>query len=266
MTLDVSTGQVDDPFGPVDDDQRNRNLVVANRKNGSSATFTDATGPLGTAAIGVYDSSVTLNTSTDGVLLDYASWMVHQGTIEGLRYPNLNLDLCAVPALIDGWASARLNSRFDIANISSKATGHSPGTVPVLDEGYTETLDPYAWAVAANCSPFQPWRIFLIAAETGDVGEFAGRLDTDGSTLTSSLTNSATSFSVTTTGTNRPWTTRADDLPFDIVVDGERMTVTAISSATSPQTFTATRSVNGVVKSHLANAAVSLWQPLVLSL
>jgi hypothetical protein len=48
---------------------------------------------------------------------------------------------------------------------------------------------------------------------------------------------------------------------FDITVGGERMTVTNIAGGSSPQTFTVTRSVNGVSKTHLVNTPVRLFQP-----
>lgn len=44
------------------------------------------------------------------------------------------------------------------------------------------------------------------------------------------------------------------------------MTVTAVSGASSPQTFTVTRSVNAVVKAHSSAADVRLAQPMILSL
>ncbi len=66
---------------------------------------------------------------------------------------------------------------------------------------------------------------------------------------------SETSFTVAI-ASGHLWTTSAAQFPFDIIVGGERMTVTAISGASSPQTFTVTRSVNGVQKSHLAGVAV----------
>ena len=49
------------------------------------------------------------------------------------------------------------------------------------------------------------------------------------------------------------------DGDFDIMVAGERMTVTAVAGASSPQTFTVTRSVNGVTKSHSDGEAVRLF-------
>lgn len=62
------------------------------------------------------------------------------------------------------------------------------------------------------------------------------------------------------------WTTDAAEFPLDIGVGGERITVTAITGATSPQTFTVTRSVNGVVKAHSAGTDVRLWTPMILGL
>jgi hypothetical protein len=59
---------------------------------------------------------------------------------------------------------------------------------------------------------------------------------------------------------------RVTDFPMDIEVGGERMTVTAISGSSSPQTFTVARGVNGVVKSHSSAAAVELWRPGVWAL
>lgn len=53
----------------------------------------------------------------------------------------------------------------------------------------------------------------------------------------------------------------AANFPFDIIVGGERMTVTDINLTSDPQQFVVTRSVNGVVKSHLAGAKVQLFKP-----
>ena len=62
------------------------------------------------------------------------------------------------------------------------------------------------------------------------------------------------------------WTTEAGDFPFDIEVSGERMTVTDIDGATTPQAFTVTRAVNGVSKAQVSGRAVGLWQPAIRAL
>jgi len=56
------------------------------------------------------------------------------------------------------------------------------------------------------------------------------------------------------------WTVDAAAFPVDVNIGGEKVTVTNITGASSPQTFTVTRSVNGVVKTHAAGEQVRLWK------
>lgn len=62
------------------------------------------------------------------------------------------------------------------------------------------------------------------------------------------------------------WTTNPSAFPFDIACGGERLTVTAITGASSPQAFTAARAVNGVLKPQTPGTDVRLWQPTIVSL
>jgi hypothetical protein len=55
------------------------------------------------------------------------------------------------------------------------------------------------------------------------------------------------------------------NFPFDIMVGGERMTCTGITGTGDPQSFTVTRSVNGVVKSHLSGVQVQLADPYYIA-
>lgn len=259
LTVDMNAGHVADPFAPVDDDQRNRNLVKVDRKNGSSATYEDKPGPLGTKAIGTYDNSLTVNVQSDAVLYDRASWEVHKGTVEGLRYPDLNLDFVATPSLLPAWLATTLNERIDVINVTSKATQHPPGDISLLLEGYTETLAPDEWTVKpANCSPYDPYRVFKLDDTA------LGRLDTSGANLTAGVSAGATSLTVATTS-GPLWITTATlpaQFPFDLNVGGWKVTVTAIAGTTSPQTFT----VNPVPGAIPINAVVKLWKPGVLAL
>lgn len=61
------------------------------------------------------------------------------------------------------------------------------------------------------------------------------------------------------------WTIDPSDLPFDIKVAGEVMRVTSITGATSPQEFTVDRSINGVIKSHVAGTSVQLANPAIFA-
>ncbi|HET6504621.1 MAG TPA: hypothetical protein VFG87_28060 [Amycolatopsis sp.] len=223
LTLDASAGQLDDPFAPDDDDQFNRNLATVKRKDGSSAVAVDSTGPLGTAAIGTFESTPgsDLNLAADQSLFDIASWLVHVGTVdEPYRYPTLGIDLAAAPTLASAWLNTAPSERIDVTNISSEATQHPPGTISLVLEGYSEELSPFDWVVQANCSPYRPWEVFQIADSR------LGRIETDGSSLPSSYSPSATSLTVASSVA--PWDTSAPS--FDVDIAGEQVTVTAIAS------------------------------------
>ena len=74
-------------------------------------------------------------------------------------------------------------------------------------------------------------------------------------------------FTANTNNANSPlWTTSSGSWPFDIVVGGERMTVTAVSGSSSPQTLTVARSVNGVIKAQASGASIALFQPMIVAL
>jgi adenosine/AMP kinase len=120
--------------------------------------------------------------------------------------------------------------------------------VNLIIVGYSETIDPFVHSITFNCMPAEPYTVAVYDT---------ARYDADGSTLTSNVTSTATSISATNTTT--VWTTDATMFPFDIAVGGERMTVTNITGATTPQTMTVTRSVNGVVKAQTAGTEIVLW-------
>ena len=82
----------------------------------------------------------------------------------------------------------------------------------------------------------------------------------DGVCTVSACTASATSLTLTWTGTAALSTT-AGDYPLDLNVNGERVTVTtAPSGSTSPQTVTVTRGVSPTVaRAHVAGETVDVW-------
>ena len=56
------------------------------------------------------------------------------------------------------------------------------------------------------------------------------------------------------------------DFPFDVMVNGERMTVTAVDGTSEVQTFSVIRGVNGVRRAHSAGSAVALADPAYVTL
>jgi len=261
--LGVDPPQLAPPLLPVDNDQRRRNSWKVTRTAGGEALAEQDTGILGVNAIGEYADSKTVNTWDTTTLADIAWWLVHLGVVEGYRYPQLNLDLVAQPVLAQAWIAMAILGRIDVTNITARAPQHPPGTVSQILEGYTETIDPVAtWDVAGNCSPYHPYRVIQLAADTGDTSEYLGRLDTDDTTLTVDVPAGASSFSVTV-NSGPLWTTTADDFPLSVNVAGYQITVTSITG-TGPQTFTVDPST--VTRGFGAHTPVNVWDPVVLAL
>lgn len=251
-------GALVESLEPIADDAKRNNSIALHRTNGSSYTISDQDS---IAKHGLYEDSPSISLQTDEQLADQANWRLHLGTNEDMRVPSLTVELANDSAnLIPAWL------KFSLGDVLA---GQSvPGSWPnneirKLAEGYVETITPFTWTVEALTSHAQLWDVGTVDANTPTSGAY--RIDTDGSTLNGTLTTTATSVSVAFTGTR--WATTASEsahLPFDIIIGGEVMTVTAVTGTTSPQTFTVTRSVNGIVKSHLTDAAVELYKPLRL--
>lgn len=261
MTLSAAAGEVS--VEPAHDDQGIRNRVTASRKGGSDATEEDVTGPLGTAVIGTYDSSLTVNTVSEATLPHYARWAVRRGTVDGYRWPQLRLDLARDPGLVASWLAVVLGERIDVTGLSAVRGQLPAGTVSLALDGWAETISQHQWDVTAVCSSWEPWRVARAAAAVGDTSPEVFRADTSGAQLASAAAAGATSLSVATTS-GALWTTDADDMPVDVEVAGIRVTVTAIAGAGSPQTFTVAGST--VTKALPAGSRVQLWRPVALAI
>ncbi len=247
--LDFAQGHVAEAPEPTDDDQRVRNDWTVSRPDGATVRYVDEAH---VAAFGRYDDAVELNIEDDNRLTSHASWRVHLGTVDEMRWPRVELDLAARVALIPEWLAMRHGSRFTIANAPSQVKGDA---IDLLVEGWAQTLGVYDWDVVLSCSPASPWLVGVVDTD---------RVQTDGASLVSAITTSATSFSVASV--DALFTTTGGHFPFTIVVGGERMSVTNITGGSSPQTFTVTRSTNGIVKAHAAGTAVEVYRPIIVAL
>lgn len=264
--LSYTSRHLTPPFEPVEDDQRLANDVTVSREDGSSARVTKETGPLSIEDAGLYDEQVDLVAFDDTTLADQAGWRVHLGTWDEQRWPAVTVDMTRTgfPLAFPKELVAELDSgsKVDVTNLP---TWLVDATAELELEGYAETLEPFRWQFAFASGPDRPWQVMVADHVT------FGRADATGSTLNADITSVATSLSVASpsqhpTLANILWVTAAGEFPLDIIVGGEVIRVTAIAGATSPQTFTVTRSVNGVVKAHSAGAPVVLAQPAIAAL
>lgn len=255
LIIDYSAKVVAPPFEPTDDDQSTRNDVTASRRDGGSYQIVQTTGRLSVSdppvGIGRYEDEVTVNVQTDAQLSGAASWWLKLGTLDAARYPSVTFNLAAsaiTPILRDQILALDVGDRLSIINIT---LADIPDTVDLIVQGSTETISNDSWSITFNCAPGEPYQVAKFSG--------ASRYDADGSQLTAGIGTTDLSFQVTQTKTSL-WTIDPTMFPLDVNMAGERITVSGITSATSPQTFAVSaRSVNGVVKTHLAGEAVRLW-------
>ncbi|MFB6811252.1 hypothetical protein [Streptomyces sp. NPDC056387] len=244
---------------PQDDDQRIRNDRTVNRANGSFGRWSLDSGPMSTqdapSGVGLYEDEVTLSLAADSQCLPIAQWLVHLGTVDAARYPQVTLLLHKTPQHIDAVTRLDVGSVIRVTGLPAHLP---PGPLDLLVEGYQETLGPRTWSITLTCSPAEPWRVGTLD------DALYGRADTDGSQLASGVSASATSLSVSVTA-GPLWPT-SGEVPFDIQVGGEVMTVTNITGSSSPQTFTVTRGTNGISKTQSSGTDVRLAQPAITAL
>lgn len=236
LTLDYDQGHIQDGFEPSEDDLLTRNYIVVTRSGGSSSTVTEPDGPLGTERAGTYEDRATRNLYTDAQTLPHAQWRLRLGTTDAVRVPTVTVDLYANPDLIDDWLDCDIGSRIQILNVPTKFVGGGP--LDLIIEGYTETLDAEVWTIDLNCAPYEPFAV----GSYQDAGVVASdrptRYDGEFSTTNGGYVSGPGSLSVATSS-GPLWSTTAP-MPMLVRARGITLTVSAISGAASPQTFTVT--------------------------
>lgn len=255
---------------PTRDDQVIVNDVTYSNDGGSSARMFAAPGQLisggrmstaspSAGGAGSYGQSYSVSVASDSQLPDLAGWRLHIGTVDQARLPGILLDLASTDAagIYAAAVAMDLGGRLVISS-PPRRLGFEP--VTQLAQALTETLWYDTFSISTAGVPELPYQVLQL-----DAGM---HLAPPAAVLSSSATSAATSLSVSASSADSTqlFSVSAGDYPQDWVIDGERVTVTAVSGSSSPQTATVTRSVNGVSKSHLANAAVTMWPPPVIGL
>jgi hypothetical protein len=261
LTLDHSAHELSAPLTPLVDDSFVANDVTATRTGGSSFTDTQETGPRSIqpppAGMGRYDVALEFSLAADSQAADEASWARRKGTVNEPRFKAVQVNLGSNELA----GTVQRNTILDLACgdrmvIANTPVKYGPDDISQLAVGFTETIDQFQHVISLNLVPESPYRTGVLGAAVKP------RAGTAGSYTVGGVDTVATSITVQTP--NVRWVdsaTYATDFPFDITINGEQMTVTAITGTASPQTFTVTRSVNGVVKGHADNSSVALTVP-----
>lgn len=246
------------------DDRSLANDVTASRVGGSWSRRSDQ-GHID--RFGRYEIDVTVSVDTDRLLDDVAGWRLHLGTGERMRFSQVGFALHHQPSLLADWLAVEPGDRLAIEGLAHLAGLAGRDPLQLLMFGWDEYITSMTWDVVLSCMPAELWTVWEIGPDdpAQSPPDAPSRLDTAGSELGSAVDASTASLSVVTT-VGPLWTVDTDDMPFDIRVGGEVMRVTAVSGATSPQTFTVSRGVNGVTVAHDAGVPVRLAIPARLGL
>ena len=185
------------PLDPVEDDQHVTNDVTVTREGGSFARTTLTTGPLSTQSppdgIGLYDTSQTFHLFDDDQPPHHAGWLLHLGTWDEMRFPQVTVDLANAPESIDDAVLADFGCRMQITNTP---VWLPPDTIDLLILGYTETMDQFTWTITYNCAPYGPYNV---AHEAESPQSLYTHVDTDGSELAEALTTTEDAVDVQVT-------------------------------------------------------------------
>lgn len=266
VTLNYAAHQMSSLI-PVEDDQNVHNDITISRTSGSSYRAALTSGHLSTQAppngIGVYDLADTVNVAQDSDLDDQAGWRLRLGTVDEARYPTITTNLAAPEFALNAALTAQttvldVGSRIAIVNPPAWLP---PEAISEIVQGTSESLSQYERTLVFNTSPSVPYDTVGVYGPTS--ATLTSRYSSLASTLGSSATSAATTLSVATP--SGPLWTHADG-DFDVIVAGERMTVTNVTGSSSPQSFTVTRSVNGIVKAQSSGVSVDLFTPAYYAL
>jgi len=228
LTLSYSSGELSGELRPVSDDSYIVNDFTAARGGAGSARYQRTDGPLSVEAppsgVGAYSDEQNYSLAHEGQCVDIASWQVHKGTLDEERFPRVelaleNLRIAADAALTESILTLDVGKRIDITD--------TPEFLPAEDIrqiviGYEEWFDHFQHNFKLNTIPE---RIFEVARYDAD-----DRFAEHDSTLYQDMTAAATTFEVVN-DVGQAWSDTASD--FDILVEGERMTVTAVANITS---------------------------------
>jgi hypothetical protein len=267
-------GHVAHPLYPVTDTQNTLNDATVERFQGGKSRVQQLTGPRNVSeptvdpqGVGRYPRRFRLYLAADSQTGSQAGWRVHVGTSTDARYPSIRLDLSAMAlagltALKAAAATLDPGDRLTIANLPATA---GPDAADQLMLGYTHEIGPHSWVMTLNAGAASPYEVFELESTTGNRGRISPAPGK--TTVNEALDTTETGVDIVSV-TQRfiDSATYPTMFPFDVIIGGERMTVTAITGTGLTQTMTVVRSVNGIVKAHSAGAAVALFRPAVLAL
>lgn len=182
---------------------------------------------------GRYADSGNVNVLEDR-LPSMAYSMLRFTAVDQPRVTNLAVGMDRAPMVAAPTLAVQILELVQGDLVTTTSVGNYTGTLSQILQGTEDKITATQHEIRMLTTSGVPWSTGIVEDAT-----YVGRYDTAGSSLAASAIAGATSLSVATT-LGPLWTTNGADLPFDVLINGVRVTVTAISGAASPQTFTVT--------------------------
>lgn len=274
--LSYSSGHVAPQFAQSADDRPTANLVRAERVDGGFLIVEQVTGPMNTGnpgtsadAVGKVPATAKVNVESDAHLGDVGGWVRALGTTPEVRFPRVTVDLAARELTTgpDPTLPARqvLNLHpGDRLIVTGMAASDRYQDLDQLVRGGREVFrDVYGHQVTLNTSPYEKYKSGIY----GDSAVPGSRYDGAVTTLDAQLTSGTTGARNVTTSAGPIWTVAAGAFPLDVVIGGERITLSGVTGAGAAQVMTiSARNANGLPvaggKTHPAGTRVYLYSPV----
>lgn len=246
LELDYAAGHVSAPLAEVVDVLDLHDDITVKQRNGGEYNVK--------AADASQQQTVNVSVPDEAYYLPLlGGWWLNRGTVDETRYPTIIVNLVANPDLVAAASAADIGDRLTL-------TGVEYDTADLYVIGIREVDGSHSRALAFTCKPyrmFDPARwVTAGATPTADMKRYESRT----STLNAAYDKTVGTMVVTFTDRLDAWSTVS--VPYDWIVEGERIRVTSMGAVTGSgpytQTATVTRSVNDVVKIHASGEAVHM--------
>lgn len=239
----------------TDDDAATRNDVTVTRDEGGSDRQTKLSGTLSTLdppnGVGRYDDNVTISLNDEDDIPQQASWRLHMGTMDEPRYTlEVELGQSEYRNDTDLFYAIRSLTEGDRIDITNPPSWLPPEDIHLIVQGIQEELNNFTHRFTISTQPYEPF----------DVGTYGvSRYSATGTVLQAAVDDNDTDLTLSVPSEDFGWSHADGD--YDVMVGGERMTVTNVSVVALQFHLIVTRSVNGVTKSHTAGTRVDLFRP-----
>lgn len=248
-TISIDRAELVGDISPIEDDKATANIVTVQNLNAGTALVTKPTGAMSIAEIGPFKSKVDTNSQYEARAVAAGQARLARGTNEAPRFESITVSAAG--------------NRARYAEYLAVDTGWRLLLGGLAQDGYYDTLPLRVVAIEETLTQFDHLFTFIGVPANLDHwwaldGTAQNRTDMADCT-TSALVLAGVSPIDVETPTCR-WSTAGGDYPSDVMIAGERITVTAVSNVdANTQRLTCTRSVNGVAKDLPAGSTVELF-------